>query len=132
MEKIMSEKQIIQLFYSSLGQGDIASALSILAEDIVWKEMEGWPYQPTGSGPEEIANGVFAPLARDWDQFSAAPDKFFADEETISVLGVYSGINKSTGKTLAAPYVHVWTVSAGKAIRFNQYTDTLLMNQAMI
>ncbi|WP_199320665.1 nuclear transport factor 2 family protein [Leptolyngbya sp. FACHB-261] len=51
--------------------------------------------------------------------------------ETIVVLGHYSGTYKATGKSFRAPFAHVWKVRDGRAIRYVQYTDTLLVQQAL-
>ena len=40
------------------------------------------------------------------------------------MLGRYRGVAKQTGKELDVPFVHVWRVEAGKAVRFRQFLDT--------
>jgi ketosteroid isomerase-like protein len=46
-------------------------------------------------------------------------------------LGAYAGINKATGKTMRAPFAHVWQVADDKLARFYMYTDTWLVRGAM-
>ena len=42
----------------------------------------------------------------------------------IVVLGRYRGVAKETGKRLDVPFVHIWTVEDGTAVRFRQFLDT--------
>ena len=43
---------------------------------------------------------------------------------TRHYLGRYRGVAKGTGKRLDVPFVHVWTLHDGKAVRFRQFLDT--------
>ena len=49
----------------------------------------------------------------------------------IVVLGKYSGAYKATGKSFQADFAHVWNIREGKAIRFVQHVDTLLVHRAL-
>lgn len=51
--------------------------------------------------------------------------------ETVVVLGRYSGTCKATGRAFRAPFAHVRTVRDGRAVRYVQYTDTLLAHRAV-
>jgi ketosteroid isomerase-like protein len=53
------------------------------------------------------------------------PEEFLdAGDETVVVLGRYHGVAKGTERRLDVPFVHVWTLEAGKAVRFRQFLDT--------
>ena len=65
------------------------------------------------------------PGRTEWEGFAAKPEQFFDAGETIIVTGRYSGVYRATGKSIDAQFAHLWTVEAGKALRFQQYTDTL-------
>ncbi len=57
---------------------------------------------------------------------SPPPRRSFSTPATlVVVLGRYRGTNKATGRPLDAQLAHVWRVRDGKAVRFQQYTDTL-------
>ena len=43
----------------------------------------------------------------------------------------YGGTYKATGKSFKAPFAHVWKFENGKAISFQQYTDTAVQLRAM-
>ena len=70
-------------------------------------------------------------LGSEWDGFAAVPDEFIDTADTIVVLGKYSGAYKATGKSFQANFAHVWKIREGKAIRFVQYVDTLLVHRAL-
>ena len=45
--------------------------------------------------------------------------------DTIIALGRYKGTYKATGKPQNTQLVHVWRIANGKAVRFQQFADTL-------
>jgi hypothetical protein len=59
------------------------------------------------------------------------PDDFIDGGDIVVVLGKYSGTYKATGKSFQADFAHVWKIQNGKAMRFVQYTDTLLVHRAL-
>lgn len=70
-------------------------------------------------------------LGSEWIGFAAVAHEFVDGGETIVALGKYSGTYKRTNKTFQAEFAHVWKLRDGKAVRFAQYTDTLLVQRAM-
>jgi uncharacterized protein len=92
---------------------------------------QGFPYGGTYVGPKAVLDGVFKRLGLEWDSFAVVPDELIDAGDTIVALGKYSGKYKATGKSFQANFAHVWRVSEGKAIKFQQYTDTLLVHQAL-
>ena len=49
----------------------------------------------------------------------------------LVALGQYSGTHKNTGKSFKANFAHVWKFREGKAVRFLQYVDSLLVHRAL-
>ena len=129
----MSEKTLdsVQGVYQAFARGDIPGALAFLGSDIEWTEAEGFPYGGTYHGPKAVLEGVFMRLGAEWDGFAAIPDEFIDAGDTIVVLGKYSGKYKATGKSFQADFSHVWRAREGKAFKFQQYTDTLLVQKAL-
>jgi uncharacterized protein len=123
---------VVRAFYDAVAAGDVAGVLSVLHPNLAWTEAEGFPYYSgTWRSPEEVVQKLLVPLTRDWDSFTAVADDFLVDGDRVVSLGAYSGISKATGKTMRAPFAHVWRVVDGKLQRFDMYTDTLLVAQAM-
>ena len=127
MSNIDSIKQVYQAF----AEGDVPTVLGALSPEIDWTEAEGFPYAGTYHGPKAVLEGVFMRLGTEWNGFAAVPDEFIDAGDTVVVLGKYSGTYKATGKSFQANFAHIWKVQDGKAIRFVQYVDTLLVHQAL-
>lgn len=118
---------LIRAIYDAFAAGDIPGVLGRMAPDMEWNEAENFPYADRSPyvGPEAILSGVFARLGGEWDGFAAVPEKFLGAGDTVFVPGRYKGRYKATGKKLDAQMIHVWRVRDGKAVHFQQYTDTL-------
>lgn len=127
----MSNLNSVQKVYDAFAKGDIPSVLGFLTPDIDWTEAEGFPYAGTYHGPKAVLEGVFMRLGSEWNGFAAVPDEFIDGGDTIVALGKYSGTYKKTGKSFQANFAHVWKVREGKAVRFIQYVDTLLVHRAL-
>jgi len=127
----LSNLNAVQKVYDAFAKGDIPTVLGSLSADIAWTEAEGFPYGGTYHGPKAILEGVFMRLGSEWEGFAAVPDEFVDGGDTVVALGKYSGTYKRTGKSFQANFAHVWKMSDGKAIRFVQYVDTLVVQRAL-
>jgi hypothetical protein len=127
----MSNLNIIQGAYAAFAKGDVPGVLGILDADIAWTEAEGFPYGGTYNGPNAVLEGVFMRLGAEWDGFAAVPAEFIDGGDSVVVLGQYSGTYKATSKSFQADFAHIWKMRDRKAIRFVQYTDTLLVHRAL-
>ena len=58
------------------------------------------------------------------DNFTAVPGTFIDGGDHVVVLGRYGGTMKAGGATLDSPFCHVYAFRDGKAVTFQQYTDT--------
>jgi uncharacterized protein len=127
----LSNLDSVKSIYQAFGEGDIPTVLGTLSPEIAWTEAEGFPYAGTYHGPRSVLTDVFMRLGSDWQGFAAVPDEFIDGGDTIVALGKYSGTYKATGKSFQANFAHVWKLQDGKAIRFIQYVDTLLVHRAL-
>ena len=125
----MSQENValIQGLYAAFGAGDVPAVLERMSPDIVWNEAENFPYADGNpyQGPEAVLTGVFARLGTEWEGFAAVPAEFLDAGDSVILLGRYHGTFKATGRALDAQFAHVWRVEDGKAVAFQQYTDTL-------
>ena len=123
---------LVRNFYQAIAAGDAAGVMSLLHAQLEWTEAEGFPYYSgTWRTPAEVVEKLLVPIARDWDEFSAAPNDFIVDGDRVVSIGAYGGVNRATGKSMRAPFVHVWRIRDGKLAGFDMYTDTLLIARAM-
>src|SRR5215472_4221058 len=107
----------VRRFYDALGRGDVATVIALLDPHVQWTEAESFPYYSgTWEGPEAVVNNLLIPLARDWEGFSAKPHEFIASAERVVSLGIYTGRYKKSGRTIEAPFAHVWTVRLEKLV----------------
>jgi ketosteroid isomerase-like protein len=131
-EAIMtSPLRVIEDHYAASARGDLDGMLAPLAADAEWTEMAGFPYAGTYIGPAAVADGVFRRIGEEWSDYQAVPDQLLRDGEHVVAFGTYSGTYKATGRHMRARFVHRWTVRDGRVLRFEQYTDTYLVRQAM-
>ncbi|MGH8960819.1 MAG: nuclear transport factor 2 family protein [Jatrophihabitantaceae bacterium] len=123
--------QVIKDHYAASGSGDLDAMLSCLAPDAQWTEMAGFPYAGTYTGRDGVKENVFMRIGAEWDNYQAAPETFVADGDQVVAFGVYSGTYRATGKYMQARFVHHWQLRDGMVVRFEQYTDTKLVADAM-
>ena len=118
---------LVRAIYDAFGAGDIEGVVSRMSPDMVWNEAENFPYADHNpyTGPEAILTGVFGRFGADWDGFAAVPEEFLDAGDAVVVLGRYGGTYKATGESTNAQFAHVWRVDGGRAVQFQQYTDTL-------
>ena len=121
----MSNVAIVRRSYAAFARDDMDGVVGDMHPDIVWHQAQGLPHGGVYHGLEEVRRNVFDPLDRDWwSEFTAEPDEFLDADGEVVVLGRYRGVGKDTGKKLDVPFVHVWTLEDGKAVRFRQFLDT--------
>jgi uncharacterized protein len=121
----MSSVEIVRRSYKAFARGDMDGVLGDMHPDIVWEQAQGLPHGGTYHGLAAVRAAIFDPLDRDWwDEFEAVPDEFLDSGDTIVVIGRYRGRAKGSGKGLDVPFVHVWTLENGRAVRFRQFLDT--------
>jgi ketosteroid isomerase-like protein len=124
--------ELVRAFYAAVSRGDVPGVIGLLHPELHWTEAEGFPYYSgTWRSPQEVVDKLLVPLMRDWDSFSALADDYIVEGDCVVSLGAYAGINKATGKTMRAPFAHVWQVADDKLARFYMYTDTWLVRGAM-
>lgn len=121
----------VKSFYDALGRGDVPTALGLLSPDMEWDVVAGWPYKPTGRGPQGVADGVLMPVLKEWRNYTLrGSDMFAAGDDKVVSMGMMTGVHSVTGKPLEAAYVHVWEVRGGKIVRMRQIVDTTRVVEA--
>jgi hypothetical protein len=67
--------------------------------------------------------GLIARIGAEWDDYTAVPTTYIAAGDRVVALGDYSGTYKATGRSVQAPFAHVWQFVDGKVVSFRQFTD---------
>jgi hypothetical protein len=118
--------EVIRGIYESLSRGDVTAVLGQMHQHIEWREADNFIYADRNPyrGPQAVLEGVFARLGSEWSDFKVIPEEWLDAGNHIVVLGTYSGKHKESGREVRAQFAHVWGVTHGRAVRFQQYTDT--------
>ncbi|MHB1927762.1 MAG: nuclear transport factor 2 family protein [Leptospirillum sp.] len=127
----MKNLEIVQRLYAAFAAHDREEILEIFAPEIVWIQNEGFPGGGIHVGAESVLKDVFAPFRVHWESWEAAVSQWIEDGMTVVALGEYRGVNKSTGKSLKAAFAHAYWIRDSRIVRFQQYTDTLMVARAM-
>lgn len=122
----LANRAVVESLYRAFAAGDGATISGLLAADLVWIEAENGPYADRNpyNGPAAVFEGVFERIGAEFDGFVVTPAHYLPSGDRVAVLGRYSGTNRATGEALDAQFVHVFTVTDGKIVHFQQYTDT--------
>ena len=127
-EASMSQENmtVIRGMYESFSKGDVTSVLGQMHQHIEWREAENFIYADRNPyrGPQAVLEGVFMRLASEWAGFKVMPEEWLDAGNHIVVLGTYSGRHKESSREVRAQFAHIWGVTHGRVVRFQQYTDT--------
>ena len=122
--------QMMQKAYDAFNRADIPAVMEAMHSEIRWTE-PGGGRAPSGTftGPENVANEVFAPVPENFDEFSADVEEWIDAASYLAVVGHFRGSAKS-GAAVDVPFVHLWTMRDGKAASFENVVDRDLWTQA--
>lgn len=127
----MTAYDVVKSHYDANDRGDMDGMLAVLAADARWTEMAGFPCAGTYVGPDDIFKNVFARLGEEYGgTYKCEIDELIDGGDTVVGLGHYSGTYQDTGKEFRCRVAHVWRVEGDKVVAFEQFTDTLLVDQA--
>ncbi len=129
----MSNKSenIIKSFYIALGDGNLQLIEELFSDTIEWTEMSGFPYGGVYNGMSEITENVFSKLGEEWEGFGVDINEYVVSGVRVVAHGHYHGTFKNSGKSMKVAVVHSWTIEGDKIQKFEQYTDTYLVRNAM-
>lgn len=127
----MDNVTVIKKLYEYFQAKQIDKIMPLFDDSIEWIQMDGFPGGGHWYGPEEIEEEVFKRFDKEWKSFETVVEEYLDAGHTIVVLGYYAATYQSTGKSIQAPFAHVYTLSNHKIVKFRQYTDTWLIQSAM-
>ena len=123
--------ELIRATYEGSSEDNGRNLRAALAPDAQWTEAAGFPYAGTYVGADAIVAGVFRRLGTEWTGYRADVHTYLADGDRVAAFGVYSGTYNATGKSMTAPFAHLYQIKDGKVIRMTQYVDTVLVTRAL-
>jgi uncharacterized protein len=117
----MSEQDVQNLrgAYDDFNAGKPDTVIALMTEETEWTEPGGGnSARGTFTGPESIAEGVFAIIPQNFEEFSVNPEGFDDRGDAVVVTGRFKGKNKS-GADLDTSFEHTFELEDGKVKRFN-------------
>ncbi|RYX96105.1 MAG: nuclear transport factor 2 family protein [Comamonadaceae bacterium] len=124
--------EIVRAHYAASARGDVEQMMLNVSPDVCWTEMAGFPCAGTWIGPHAVVEHVFAVLGRDWEGYRFELQTIIDGGEHVIGIGSYHGTFHASGKKMQARVTHVWRLEDHKVVAFEQFTDTLLVHQAMV
>ncbi|HEU0174713.1 MAG TPA: nuclear transport factor 2 family protein [Blastocatellia bacterium] len=128
----MSQENInvINKIYETFGQRDFAAVLEHFAPTFEWIAAANSPLADHSPyrGLDEVRDVVFARIAAGFERLTVKVDEIFGADDKVVALGFYNGVRKASGKRFQAQLAHIWTLANGKAVKFQQYVDALVIN----
>lgn len=118
----------IKKLYVSFNERDYEAVMSYFADDIVWIVADNSPFadQSPYHGIAEVRSGIFERLTAGFDRLIFDADELFeGDGGRVVALGYYHGNFHGKDEEFKAQVAHVWTIHEGRAVKFQQYLDTL-------
>jgi ketosteroid isomerase-like protein len=123
MEKTSNNIAVVRRLYEARGNPDIVAA--VLAPDVCWEVVEGFPYGGTYRGASDVIGRFFARLFQDFEDWRTEPQQMLEAHEYVFALGSYAARAKATGRPFTARFAHLWTVRGGIIVQLRQCADTV-------
>jgi len=120
---------VIRSGYEAFARGDVETVLGLFDPAITWYTPDSVAFGGSYLGPAGVG-GFFSKLPENYAELHVVPTAFIDRGDTVAVLGRHQG-RSATGVEFDIPFVHVWTLSNGKATTFTEHFDTVKMNAAL-
>lgn len=123
--------EIVQSLYKAFFNRDFNTILSLLSTGVEWGEPAN-PFNPAGGtryGHEgflewlKVGNEAEEILVLDLKQF-------LSNDNSVAVIGFTKCLARATGKTYETEFVHLFTFSDDKIVKFREFFDTYIAGEA--
>jgi uncharacterized protein len=125
-------KAMIERIYEVFANRDYEAVMSHFADNFEWYAADNSPLadQSPYFGIEAVRTGVFARIEAGFEKLIVMPDEIFnAEGDRVVVLGYYHGKFRGKEKEFRTQVAHIWTLRDGRAVKFQQYLDTLKVSR---
>jgi ketosteroid isomerase-like protein len=128
LRNVMSKENInvVNQIYNAFNKGDFTAVLEFFDSSIEWIAADSSPLadQSPYRGLNVVRDKVLAQIAVRSPELKIRVEEIFAVEDKVVMLGYYHNFPQTLGATFQVQVAHVWTISKGKAVKFQQYMDT--------
>lgn len=123
---------IINKVYDAFNSREYETVLSFFNPQMEWIAADNSPLSDKNPyhGIDAIREGVFGRIAAGFEKLNVRIDEIFAADNKVVVLGYYDGIPRSNGKQSFTQLAHIWTLTNGKPVKFQQYIDTYKVSES--
>ena len=126
---MQKNEKLVKDFYDSFRNKDQVYS-SFCQDNIEWIAMDGMPNGGRYVGLKSVFEEYFPRMLSNFEEFHADPTEFLCIDDKVIVFGRYYGRTK-TGKDFVVPFCHLYTIKDDKIFRFNRYTDTQKIHEAI-
>lgn len=126
---MQTNEEVIRNFYESIANGS-QNLADFFNEDVDWTIMDGYPEGGRYVGVKSVLGEFFPKLLSNFKEYQAKPNEFLSVGDRVIVFGRYSGESK-LGKRFEVPFCHVYKLLENKISKFNQYTDTRVVQNTL-
>ena len=127
----MSNMDVVNKIYAAFAGGNIPAVLELFDPAMEWFAAENSPLGDRSPyrGLNQVVEGVFTRIGLEFPGLAIQVDELLDAGDKIVMLGRYHGVRKATGRGFHAQVAHIWTITGGKATKFQQYLDTYQVAQ---
>jgi ketosteroid isomerase-like protein len=127
----MNNLEVVKELYRAFRERDYNAFSSICTEDIEWIQNEGFPGGATYQGTSAVIEGVFKANNNKWEGFAYDIEDILDADNSVVVIGKYSGRNRISGKFMNAAATHIYDIRDRQVFRFRMFADTKTIWDAM-
>ena len=120
---------LIRSGYEAFARGDIEAVMGLFDPTIAWYTPDTIPFGGSYLGQAAVGE-FFGKLPENYAELHVEPTSFIDRADTVVVIGRHRG-RSVAGIPFEIPFVHVWSLSNGKATTFTEHVDTVKMNAAL-
>lgn len=110
---------IIRKAYDDFARGDVPAVLEAFAPSITWHVPGHSPLSGDYTGHEQVVGFFKHTFELSAGVFRIEVHRVLAEEDLVVVLATVTA--ERNGRSAAFPEVHVWRLTAGKAVEFREY-----------
>lgn len=128
----MSPLQKVQEMYAAFGRGDVAFIINSLDPNVTWAVdgPAGLPFFGDRQGPGGVAK-FFQEIGTHLEIQEFVPEQFFVQGDTVIALGFERGKARSSGKSIAGHWAHVFKFKNGLVVNFREYCNSAAFADAL-
>ena len=121
---------VVQSVYDAFGRGDVETIFGLVHPEVDTYQSSRLPWGGSYSGYEGF--GEFLAKLTGAVESRVDTERYIDDEEDhVVAVGRTRGRVLATGNRFDVPETHVWTMRDGKVVRFESYSDTKIMREAL-